>query len=171
METNFEKRKLRDEEIDVLVEEIKKFPNPITGKKSWKTFEKVYIAKTLQNNLIGVCGTKKLNNWIKIGPFVVFEKYQGKGFGKKILDVLVGDYPQDDLFIGSRSPAVAKIATKLGFEEIVNILSVPNEIRWYLFTYIFENLSLEFFKECMRKKPTSEGPYRYFVRKRENINY
>jgi GNAT superfamily N-acetyltransferase len=159
---------LNDAEIDILVEEIKKFPNPITGKKSWKTFDPVYIAKTVQNDFVGVCGIKKLNGWIKFGPFVVFKKYHGQGYGRKILSMAVKDYPDDNLFIGSRNPAVAKLATSFGFHEIKKILKMPRTIQFYLAGYIFQNLSLEFFKECIRKNPTQEGPYRVFLRYKKN---
>ena len=73
MEITFEKKKLSDKEIDMLVEEIKKFPNPLTGKKVWQAFKQVYIA-TSQKDLIGVCAISELKNWIKLGPFVVFQK-------------------------------------------------------------------------------------------------
>ena len=53
MGVTLEKRRLNDREINALVEEIKKFSNPLTGKKTWKSFKKVYIV-TSQKDLIGV---------------------------------------------------------------------------------------------------------------------
>jgi N-acetylglutamate synthase-like GNAT family acetyltransferase len=163
MEIKIEKRRLTDEEIDLLVKEIRKFPNPLIGKKSWQSLEKVYIASH-ENDLVGVCAINELNKWIKLGPFVVFEKYHHQGLGKKILESICQEYSNANLFVGSRNPAVAKIAMRLGFHEVATIRLLPGTIRFYLIKNIFENLNIDYIKEFIRKKPTQEGPYRFFVR-------
>jgi len=160
-----EKRRLNDREINTLVEEIKKFSNPLTGKKTWKSFKKVYIV-TSQKDLIGVCGVRKLNNWIKPGPFVVFQRYHHQGYGRKILEAIVDDYSAENIFIGSRNSAVAKIAVRLGFKEISSFWQLPNTVKLYLLGTIFDFFSINFIKEFIRKKPAQEGPYRFFVKKK-----
>lgn len=168
MQITLEKRRLNEREVDALVEEIRKFPNPLTGKKSWLALQMVYIVKN-NNDLVGVCGVRRLHGWIKMGPFVVFEKYHGKGQGKAILKVIMEDYPQMNLFVGSRNPAVAKIVVSLGFHEIKNIWQVPCTIKLYLLSTICDFFSIHFIKEFIRKKPASEGPFRFFVREKNKI--
>lgn len=164
MKINIEKRKLSDKEIDFLTEEVRKFPNPVVAnKKRYKEFSPVYTAK-INNNLIGVCAVIKLKDWLKLGPFVILKKYQGKGYGKMILKEIAEDYSNENLFIGSRNPAVVKIATGLGFEEISNFFSLPSTIKLYLVQNIFSSLSSDYFRELRRKGSVREGPYRYFVR-------
>lgn len=157
------KRKLSTAEIGLLIEEIKKFPNPITGKKTWQSIKRVYIVSS-KNNLIGVCSIKQRDNWVKLGPFVVFEKYHRQGYGRKIMETIMKDYSKSNLFIGSRNPAVAKISMDLGFQEMTNPFLLPNTIKLFLIGYIFQSLNLECLQEFIRKKPTKEGPYRFFLK-------
>jgi len=165
MEPVLEKRRLNDKEVDAIVDEIKKFPNPLTGKKAWQSFKKVYVI-TAQNNLIGVCAINTLKNWIKLGPFVVFEKHHGQGYGKKILESIMKDYPNDNLFIGSRNPAVAKISLNLGFDETKSFWKLPSTIKNNLIQDIVQSVNFNYVKECIRKNPTQEGPFRFFIRQK-----
>jgi len=162
------KRKLKDAEIELLVEEIKKFPNPVAGnKKRWQILNPVYIAMT-KNELAGICGVIKLKNWIKLGPFVVLKKYHGKGYGKTIINHIVKDYSKDNLFVGSRNPAVWKIATNLGFKEVSGIWILPNEVKLYLIKNLIQSLSIDYLREFIRKMPAQEGKYRCFIRSSDN---
>lgn len=150
----------------MLVREIRKFPNPLTSKRMWESLSKVYILY-LENELIGVCGIYELRNFIKLGPFVVLQRYHHQGFGRKIFQEIVNDYFESSLFIGSRNPAVAKLAITLGFFEEKNILKMPLDIHLYLITNLIQNLSLGYLKEVIRKNPTKEGPYRFFFKRTE----
>ncbi len=84
MDIVISKRYLTDKEIDTITEEIRKFPNPLTIKRSWRQLKKIYVAMH-DKELVGVCGIAQLKRWTKLGPFVVFEKYQNQGVGKKNL--------------------------------------------------------------------------------------
>lgn len=165
MEVKIAKRRLSEKEVSMLVDEIRKFPNPLTGKKTWQSLQKVYILSN-KEDLIGVCGVNQLDNWVKLGPFVVLKKYHHKGYGKKILETIVKDYSKANLYIGSRNPAVAKIAISLGFHEANNIWTLPNTIRLYLVENILQNINIDYIKQFIRKKPTKEGPYRFFLRQK-----
>lgn len=82
MDITISKRALTDGEIELLIEEIRKFPNPVIGnKKQLKLLEHVYVAK-VNTQFAGICAVIKLNSWTKLGPFVVLQKYHGKGIGK-----------------------------------------------------------------------------------------
>jgi hypothetical protein len=163
MKIIIQRRRLSDKEIDLLVNEIRKFPNPLTGRKTWSLLKEVFIVST-GNDLVGVCGVIKLKNWIKLGPFVVFEKFHNKGFGKRLFNSIITQYFDSNLFVGSRNPAVAKIALRFNFKEIKSIWELPSVIRWYLLRYMLKTLNLDTLREFIRKKPTSEGPYRYFIK-------
>jgi hypothetical protein len=158
------KRTLHQEEINILIEEIKKFPNPVfCTKKRWQNFKCVYIILN-NNKLVGICEVIKINNWIKLGPFIVLQKYQGKGYGKMIFQKIIDDYPNNNLFVGSRNPAVHKIAVNLGFKEELSFWKLPNEIKSTLFDQILESFHFEYLKELIRKRSIQQGPYRYFIR-------
>ncbi len=165
MKIKIEKRCLDNSEVDALVEEIKKFPNPLTGKKTWRSLKEVYVLKN-DRKLIGVCGVVKLNDWLKLGPLVVFEKYHHQGFGKIIFSSIIKDYPHNNLYVGSRNPLVAKIALGYGFNEISSIWKLPRVIKFYLIKNIIGNLSLGSIKELIRKQSVKEGPYRNFLKRR-----
>jgi RimJ/RimL family protein N-acetyltransferase len=157
------KRPLNKNEVQLLINEIKKFPNPLTDEKTWRSLEKVYVLY-LNKNIVGVCGIIQLDNWLKLGPFVIFKKFHGQGFGKKIFESIITDNPSFNFYIGSRNPAVARIALKNGFQEEKNIWKLPNMIKYYLLKNIIQSLTIHYFKEFIRKKPTSEGPYRFFLK-------
>lgn len=163
MEIKLEKRRLNDKEIDLLIEEIKKFPNPLTGKKTWQALKKVYIVRS-NGDLIGVCGTTEFKDWLKIGPFVVFKKFHNRGFGKKIFNSVVNNYSHLNLYVGSRNPAVAKIALGSGFKEEDNIWKLPKVIKMYLINNILGSINLNLIREFFRKSPMKEGPYRNFIK-------
>ena len=163
MEVTLATRRLTEKESDMLVEEIKKFPNPFTDKKTWLGLEKVCIAY-VQENLAGVCGARQLAGWIKLGPFVVFEKYQGKGLGRTIIERVIKNYPHENLFIGSRNKKVMKLAISLGFREEKHIWRLSGSILRYLIENMCVNISPYNFKEFIRKKSIQEGPFRFFVR-------
>jgi len=78
MKIRMKKRALRHREIASLVEEIKKFPNPLTDRKGWQSLKKAYILY-IDRELVGVCGVGRLNNWLKLGPFVVLKNTIIKG--------------------------------------------------------------------------------------------
>jgi hypothetical protein len=135
----YEKRELRNSEIDNLISDIKKVPYLIAGnRKRWKKINLFYIAKT-GSDLIGVCGIVYLKNCIKLGPFVILEKHRGKGFGKILIDKILIDHPKHNFFIGSETPSVWKIALNFGFKQTA-FLKIPFEIRKYLIFQIIQSL-------------------------------
>lgn len=166
MDLKIEKRSLNNQEVNLLFEEIKKFPNPLTDKKTWADFKLVYVLKS-KNDLIGVCGITQLNNWVKLGPFVVLKKYHKQGYGIKILKAITKDYLHSNLFIGSRNPVVASIAIHLGFQEIASSWLLPSTVKIYLIKSILKALNFSYFKELIRKRSVQEGQYRYFLKRIE----
>lgn len=167
MKISLSKRKLTEEEIDLLAEEVKNFPNPMFGRREkWQNFDPVYILYS-NNSLVGICGASRLKQWIKLGPLVIFRKYQGQGYGKTLIKNIIKDYPNHNLYIGSRNPKVHKIASDIGFEKISQMSLLPFEIKLYLITNIIDSLSFYYIKELFQKKPNQEGKYISFIKKKK----
>lgn len=156
-------RQLTDKELDLLIEEVKKFYSPVVGyKDKWKQFYTVYIA--VQNNsLLGVCGIEKINDWLMLHPFIVLEKYQKQGIGKLLIEHIVNDNKESNIFIGSQHIVVARIVGKLGFKE-VNPWKLPWRVMLYLLKFIVESLNISFIKERIRKRNLSHGEYKCFIK-------
>lgn len=159
------KRKLSDKDINLLNKEIKKFPNPVfLTNKHWQELKTAYVAE-IDGNIAGICSVNKFKNWYKLGPFVVFERYHGKGIGKKILKKIVDENRYKNLFIGSRNNIVWNIVESLGFKEEPNFFMLPMEIKSYLLRSLLWCLDIDFMKELIRKKSTNQGPFRFYLRK------
>ncbi|MFC1790606.1 hypothetical protein ACFLZP_03945 [Patescibacteria group bacterium] len=62
------KRKLRSEEILLLIKNIKSFPDlTYVSQKRWQSFKNCYVACQNQQ-FAGVCVIYDLGSWLKIGP-------------------------------------------------------------------------------------------------------
>lgn len=130
----------------------------------WRKFNCVYVMR-LSDKLVGVCAVVKLKNWVKIGPVIILSKYQGKGYGKKLLSKVITDFPDKNLYIGSSSPAVISIVKRLGFTRMKNFFGLPRKIKIYLVKYFLERLNLGFAVDDFRKKSfLHRDGYSYFVR-------
>jgi hypothetical protein len=118
MDFKIEKRKLTIAEIDRIISEVKKVPQLIAGdRKRWQKFDLVYVGYD-KSDFIGICAIVKLDNWIKLGPFVVKKKYRGYGYGKFIMNQILKDYQGYNTFIESPTPAVWAIARGNKFTEV-----------------------------------------------------
>jgi hypothetical protein len=145
-----EKRKLNTDEIDQLITEVKKVPQLIAGdRKRWQKFNMAYIAYN-DKEFIGICEIVVLHNWIKLGPFVVMEKYRGNGYGKFIMNQILKDYQGHNIFIGSPTPAVWAIARSNKFKE-VNFLNVSWVVQKYLIKNTIESCRRGIIGEFIRK--------------------
>lgn len=152
-------------EIDLLLTQMKKSPHVgLLSKSLWQKLDRAYVVR-INNHLVGACVLYKLKNWIKIGPIVVLDKYQGKGYGKKLITKIVDDYPDNNLFISSSNPIVIRIVQDLGFKKLKNFFALPREIKIYFVKYFLERLSIDFIIDDFRKKiPFRLGKYSYFIR-------
>lgn len=166
MKIVIEKKTLNDSEVNLLNKEIKKFPNPVfLTKNHWKELSFAYISN-VEGSLAGICSITKLDKWYKLGPFIVLEKHQRKGIGKMLFKKIVEDNKNNNLFIGSRNPAVWSIAKNLGFKEEVNFWNLSNDVKSYLIRNLFLSLDLDFMKELFRKRSVNQGKYRFFLKKK-----
>ncbi|KKU88230.1 hypothetical protein A3A64_04980 [Candidatus Gottesmanbacteria bacterium RIFCSPLOWO2_01_FULL_48_11] len=162
------KRALRQNEINCLVKELWRLPHVgFINKRLWQTFKHIYVA-THDGNFVGVCVVFPLKQWTKLGPLVICQKYQGKGFGKALLTHVVQNMDQRNLFIGSSNPKVCNIAEDLGFKKETSFFCVPSEIQRYLLSYIFTRFSFQYLLDAMKKKLRSgHWKYYYFLKRNQ----
>jgi N-acetylglutamate synthase-like GNAT family acetyltransferase len=164
-----EKRKLKVDEIDSLIDEVIKVPQLIAGnRKRWQKFDLFYVASE-NHSLIGVCAVVKLNYWIKLGPLVVLEKYRNKGFGKRIINEIIRDYTSRNIFIGSPTPAVWRISQNLGFQQ-VKFFYLPSEVKKYLINQTIESIfNLSIIKEFIQKSFLKKEKYCCFIKTKSSL--
>lgn len=165
MKLEITKRRLHDDEIQLLIAELNKFPHiGFISEKLWNRLGETYVA-TIDDRFAGVCTAITLNGWMKMGPLVVLSKYHGHGYGKLLLTHTVGAYSGQNIYIGTSNPKVATIARGLRFEQIKRYMALPSPIKMYLLSYLFERLSIRFLLDSWKKKfikrPT---PYLYFLK-------
>lgn len=162
-----QKDKLTSHERNLLSEELHKFPHVgFISPEDWKKFSQKYELYIARENrqLVGVCMTVKLNHFIKIGPLIVLAKYQGKGFGWKLLSFIIKRNSKDNLYIGSSNSRVWKIAEGLDFKPCFGFWKLPLEIKFYLIGYFLERLSWNFITDALSKGYGKDSEYRYYFR-------
>lgn len=162
------RRKLTNEEVDLLIHDTKSFPSLVyVSKERWLGFENPYIIGE-SDNFAGVCMVYELKDWIKIGPLVVLKKYQSKGFGKQLLYQIVKDYKDKNIFITSSNTNVKKILDKFNFTYINNYFSLPFEMKLFLIKQLYEHFNFNMLVEFIRKFFTLSRRKRYYYVKYSN---
>ncbi|MEK9143420.1 MAG: GNAT family N-acetyltransferase [Patescibacteria group bacterium] len=166
MSFDITRRVLTEDEAHLLSEETRKSHHiGFISSLLWKTFPHVWVA-TVDGVFVGVCVAFPLKAWVKFGPLVVFEKFQGKGYGRRLLTHAVNQYQHANLFVGSSHPKVHTIIESLGFEEEASIFRVPFEVQRYLIRYILMRTSYAYLVDALRKKLLfRRGKYRYFLKR------
>lgn len=164
------KRPLLNKEINLLIADIKLFPDLVyVGRKKWLSFKNIYVAEK-ERDLLGVCVIYELKNWIKLGPLVVLKKHQGKGIGKTLIKKIVKDLKEKNIFITSSNPLVKKIALSMDF-EVRSFFSLPYGIKLFLIKQLIEYVGLTFFIETLRKKIIfNKKSYLFFIKHGNYIN-
>lgn len=164
MNVEINNRQLENSEIEVLQREIIASPDiSVFPDKRWSSFSSTYVAD-VGNQFAGVCATIKLKEWVKLGPFVILDEFQGNGFGSKLLNHTAEELYGEKLFIGSSNPAVWRMVERLDFTR-VTFVDLPNDVKLYFLQYIFKNLSVVFLLDAIKKNLFSKrGEYKTFLR-------
>ncbi len=81
-----------------------------------------------------------MKDWVKLGPLVFLKKFHGKGYGKILLNKIVNDYSNKNIFITSSNIAVQKIIGRLGFDEINSYFKLPAPILLFLIKQLYEHI-------------------------------
>lgn len=165
MNMHIAKRPLRNEEIDCLIKETKRFPNlTYVSKKRWQNYKKLYVIQS-DEEFAGVCVVQELPDAVKIGPLVIIEKYQGKKLGTKLLKEIIQDYHYTTIYIGSSNSILQKILRNLEFQEIRSFLHLPKEIQKHLLKTLIAYLRVDIISEVVRKKlALGRDPYRFYLK-------
>ena len=160
-------RLLSDEEQQQIAKQSRTFVhlgtiNPDVLQKL-QNVNKFYIAE-YKKDFVGFCMVVKLKKWNKIGPVIILEKFQGKGYGKRLLAEVVSRNSQYNLYIGSSHPKICQIVLGLGFKGVDSYWRLPNEIKVYIIRYFFERLNTHFIIDSLKKMVKSKSRYQYFLR-------
>lgn len=156
------RRKLREDEMQKLVDNTKSFPDlNYIDSTLWRKFEKPYVLK-VDNDFIGACQVYELKDWIKIGPFVLLQKYHGKGYGKTLLNQILIDYVDKNVFIASSNTALKHLLKKSNFRQISSYFNLPINIKLFLIKQIVELLHINMITEFIRKR---------LIFKRDKLNF
>ncbi len=158
-------RKLTDNEIIFLNAEIANSLHPLYfGKKEWDSADKIYTI-SVENKLAGVCVAYNLGNWLKLGPFIIAQNYQNQGLGRILLEKIVKENNNNNIYIGGHNPYVGKIVEKMGFvkRDASSFLSLPKEILFYYLKFFAGRINLKCLSEWIRKKRKFRNRDKYFL--------
>lgn len=157
-------RFLKKDEIASLTEEVRHFPDLVyVSEHIWRK-KKAHVLE-VDNRFAGVVVVYRFSGWVKLGPLVVLEKYQGKGLGKKLLKHAINRYKKSNILINSTNPKVGRIASSYGFKEIDGFLSLPLTVKLFLLKQLFEYLRIKTVFEALRKRLAGRrGKRSYFIR-------
>lgn len=134
----------------------------------FKDFPIVYVAEA-KEKLAGILVAIPLSKWIKLGPFIILRKYQGKGLGNKLFTYVINKHKMNDLYISSSNSKVCHLAVKNGF-SLTSFFHLPWEIKRYLFDYLLQRLNGMFIiDDIIKKIRYHRGTYRYFIKSANRI--
>jgi len=159
------KRKPKEGEIDLLVNEIRETPF-IVGltKREWGNFCDIFVAN-ISGFLAGVCVVKNLSfNWVEIGPILVLKKYRGKNIGQNLFDQAFdfAESKKKNIYIVSRNPVIVKWMEKRGMVLKNNLIGLPWPILWHDFVMVFSLFRIfEFLRKSFIFRKKSEYIYGY----------
>ena len=159
------RRSLKENEIKLLMNDIKLYPDLVFIKESrFRKYNNAYIVEQ-DKEFVGLCGIYEMKDWVKLGPLVFLKKFHGKGYGKILLNKIVNDYSNKNIFITSSNIAVQKIISRLGFDEIKGYFKLPFTILLFLFKQLYEHIHWKMVTEFFRKKLTmTRNDRKYYVK-------
>lgn len=144
-------RELTHVEIDALIKDIQSFPDlNYVSVQQWKDLNSCFVGEE-KSHFVGCCVVHQFDEWVKIGPVVILKKYQGRGFGRKLLLSVIQQHCVSNIVVTSSSPAIAKILLKLGGCE-VSFWEFPFKVQFFLLGQLLENLHIEHIVEFFRKR-------------------
>lgn len=160
------RRPLKEIEIKLLMKDIRLYPDLVFVKESrFRKYSNAYIVEH-DKEFVGLCGIYEMKDWVKLGPLVFLKKFHGKGYGKILLNKIVNDYSNKNIFITSSNIAVQKIINKLNFKEVSGYYKLPIPIILFLFKQLYEHLHWKMVTEFFRKKFTMiRNTRRYYIKK------
>jgi GNAT superfamily N-acetyltransferase len=148
---NIRRGKLNQDEIDLVIDEIKKTAN-ITGytKNEWINFDTIFIAYW-ENNFAGVCVNLSINKqWDELAVLLVLPNFRGNGIGHLLFKTgLDAIFSQDKkAYITSRNKIVTAMMKQEKF-DFIQLNELPLSIHFFNLKFILNFYRIE---EFFRKK-------------------
>ena len=130
----------------------------------FRKYNNAYIVEQ-NKDFVGLCGIYEMKDWVKLGPLVFLKIFHGKGYGKILLNKIVNDYYDKNIFITSSNIAVQKIIGRLGFNEINGYSKLPVPILLFLIKQLYEHIHWKMITEFFRKKFTMvRNTRKYYIK-------
>ena len=161
------KRPLNDVEIDLLMKDVRSYPDLVYVKRTrFQSFKNAYVIEE-DGQFVGICGVYVVaDRWIKLGPFAFLRKHQGKGYGKLLMNQIVSDHADKNVFITSSNVAEQRIIEAHNFQEVSGYLCLPWEVQLFLIKRFHEHLHIKLATEYFRKLFSMKRHARkYYIRK------
>ncbi len=118
----------------------------------------------VRGKFAGVCGIYSFDGWIKIGPFVLLQKYHGLGLGKHLLKVIFDNHKNTSIFITSSNPVVHQIMSSFDFQELPSVFFIPFKVKMFLILQLTEHINISVAQEGIRKLFLQKGKRKYYVK-------
>ena len=165
------RRKLNPEEISALVHDTEQFPNLVyVHPTRWQGFARPYIIED-DSGFAGACQVYEFANWIKVGPFVILQKSQGKGLSKHLIRQIMADHQNKNILVVSSNPALQHVLRSAGFIEKTNYLQLPAPVKLFLIGQLVEYFNLRLVTEFFRKLFVfRRGPIHFYLLVRQKLN-
>jgi len=146
------KRKLNENEIALMVAEIKKTPHiSAYSKLEWKNCQNLFVAQNDEGEMLGACLNDDFQkSWTEIAALFVLENYRGVGIGKELFKMSLIDIiaRKRNVLAMSNNPFVVKMMKEYRLETFDSLENLPDpyrqhsfilnsfyEIRWFLNWY------------------------------------
>jgi len=146
------RRRLSDEEIALLIEEIKQTPDIIGFTAfEWANFDGVFVAE-INNKLAGIITlANTFGNWVNIAAFYVLPKYQGSGIGNRLFEAALraAMRKKKNVYVITYNEIAAAIMKKNGLQTYDDFFKLP---LFVIFANILHALNCYRIYEFIRKK-------------------
>ena len=158
-------RPLAEEEIDILVEEIKHIPGIVYMPRFLLRRISNSVVATCDGEFCGACSNYHIKRDIyKLGPLLVRAKYRKMGIGKELLNRSFKALESKTVYAGTSNPSLWNVLTDNGFVQHP-LIRLPLIVKFFLIIYLSIFLSPQFLLEAKRKGrlyPRKE--YRHYIK-------
>jgi len=145
-------RRLSDKEIDSLINEIKLFPHlTYVSRNNFQKAKTIYVLE-IDNKLAGICVVYPERNWVKLGPLVFLNAYQGRGLATNLILEILKSNSDKNIIVVSSNPKVKNILNKFGFIKARSFISLEREVKILLLKQLLEYSGLRIYLEAIRKR-------------------
>lgn len=149
---SIEKRALSEQEIALLVEEVKQFKDLAYVKPHlWRSFTDVTVAM-VDGEFAGCCATELRFGWRKIGPIAVRRVFHNLHVGAQLLRSVLEERKQEQFYFGTSHKKLKEFVKQFPHIKKVPRLRLPFFVLLSTLFYIIEYMSLQYLIEGVRKR-------------------